>query len=196
MPNKHLWKDRQKPDDPTEPKPKGGGRHKNSLANLRPPWKPGVSGNPNGKSSSINEIMRLARTYCPEAIERLVVIMRDTSVPPRDTIAACQTIMDRGLGRPIVPMFKGSPNGFPAEMVSEIGADGETTALLMAAGKDASGTYKATLKAELERIETEERLSKAKSRDEVDAAAAAMERGEHIESPALRMLASVRRETH
>jgi hypothetical protein len=155
----------------------------------------GISGNPSGKSATINEVMRLARSHCVEAVERLVELMRDKSTPPRETIAACMAIMDRGLGRPIVPVFKGSPNGFPTDMVSDIGADGALTPLLAAAGRDAGGTYKQTLQDELKRIETEERLAKEARRDQVKKAAARMANGEPVE-PALAMLARVRGEAH
>jgi hypothetical protein len=194
MPNAHKWEDRKR--DPDAPKPRGGGkpRNPNSLANLKS-WPKGTSGNPSGKSSSINDVMRLARSHCPEAVERLVEIMRDRSVPPRDTITACMAIMDRGLGRPIVPVFKGSPNGFPSEMVSEIGADGEMTPLLLAAGRGADASYKNALRSELDRIEKEERLAKDARRDQIDKAAAAMRRGEDVD-PAMRILASVRNETN
>jgi hypothetical protein len=172
----------------------GSSQHPNSLANLKK-WAPGISGNPSGKSATINEVMRLARSHCVEAVERLVELMRDKSTPPRETIAACMAIMDRGLGRPIVPVFKGSPNGFPTDMVSDIGADGALTPLLVAAGKGANGTYKQTLQDELKRIETEERLAKEARRDQVKKAAARMANGEPVE-PALAMLARVRGEAH
>lgn len=138
------------------PKPKGGRRghrHPNSLAALeahrRSQWPKGVSGNPGGHSKSLTEIMRLAREACPEAIETLTVIMRDTDATRRDRINACIALLDRGLGRPIVPVYKGE-NAMPLEMVAEAGADGvEVTALTRAAKH--SDRVKA-LEAELARL--------------------------------------------
>jgi hypothetical protein len=175
----------------SDPNFKSGGRsrHPNSLANLKK-WKPGESGNLSGKPSAINEIMRLARSHCAEAVETLVSIMRDESTPPREKIASCVAIMDRGMGRPVVPVFKGTANGFPSDMIGDVGADG-LTPLLRAAGKDASGEYKATLQAELRRIEDEERVSREARRNAVDRAAAKLANGEAIEDPAMRMLATV-----
>ena len=39
-----------------------------SLANLRPRWQPGQSGNPSGKPQSLVEITKLARSLSPAAI--------------------------------------------------------------------------------------------------------------------------------
>jgi hypothetical protein len=189
---------KQSPSAKGDPRLKRGGstRHPNSLANLKAQtWKPGQSGNPSGKSATINEVMRLARSHCAEAVERLVEIMRDKSVPPRETIAACMAIMDRGMGRCVVPVFKGTANGFPSDMIQDVGADGALTPLLIAAGQNAGDTYKQTLQDELKRIETEERLAKEARRDQVNRAAAKLANGEPVE-PSLALLARVRGEAN
>jgi len=103
---------------PNKPKPKGeapepmsrGGRrsrHPNSLANLQGhSWKPGQSGNPDGKSKSLNDLMRLARSYAPEAIERLRAIMMDPATANRDVIQAATVILERGLGKPVAMVLR------------------------------------------------------------------------------------------
>jgi hypothetical protein len=64
-------------------------------------WKPGVSGNPSGRPKEgpeVREAKELARAKSVEAIRRLVQLMesRDEKV----SLAACNSILDRGLGRP------------------------------------------------------------------------------------------------
>jgi hypothetical protein len=94
-----------------DPQSRGGARskglHPNSLANLRHLPK-GVSGNPSGKSTSLNTIMRQAREHVPEIIERLLAIVRDPKAAHRDVIQAALALLDRGLGKPIVPIFRGN----------------------------------------------------------------------------------------
>jgi hypothetical protein len=85
---------------------RGKGLRPNSLANLKF-WPKGVSGNPSGKSSSLNDIMRLARSHAPEAIEKLLSIMRDKKAAHRDVIQACLALLDRGCGKAVVPVYRG-----------------------------------------------------------------------------------------
>jgi hypothetical protein len=59
-------------------------------------------------------IAELARSFSAEAIEELVAIMRAGDLPPRARIAAIDSILDRGLGKPMQPMQQ-----------QQIGADGQ-----------------------------------------------------------------------
>ena len=59
-------------------------------------------------------IAELARSFSAEAIEKLVELMRDKTMPPRAVIAAIDSILDRGLGKPMQPMQQ-----------QQIGADGQ-----------------------------------------------------------------------
>lgn len=72
-------------------------------------FKKGMSGNPKGSSKAGMELRELARSYGPEAIERLVQLMR--SKKERVAIAACQVLLDRGYGRPIQAIA--GPDGEP-----------------------------------------------------------------------------------
>ena len=58
----------------------------------------GQSGNPSGRPKEHREIERMARTYAPEAIERLVTIMRGKS--HKLALKASEVLLDRGFGRP------------------------------------------------------------------------------------------------
>ena len=78
------------------------------------PWKKGQSGNPSGRPRDVHGIAALARTFSAEAIEKLVELMRDKTMPPRAVIAAIDSILDRGLGKPMQPMQQ-----------QQIGADGQ-----------------------------------------------------------------------
>ena len=48
------------------------------LANLRP-FKPGQSGNPGGRSKAQIDVRNLAREHTKEAIETLVLVMRNSN---------------------------------------------------------------------------------------------------------------------
>jgi hypothetical protein len=61
-------------------------------------WKPGRSGNPTGNSGLYGETVRLARQPAPDAIRRLIELMR--SEDERVAAAACNSILDRALGKP------------------------------------------------------------------------------------------------
>jgi hypothetical protein len=181
-----------------DPKPRGGRRSGQkrevsaaSLANLKF-WPKGVSGNPSGKSKSLNDIMRLARSHAPKAIERLRSIMMDPKAAHRDVIQAAIALLDRGCGKPVTPVYRGGTN-LPIEMI-EGGGDGEVTALLRSAGKGVDGAYRRALQAELTRLDDEEAQARAAQRDEVDEAREAMRRGEEV-SPLMRMLIEVKDST-
>jgi hypothetical protein len=79
-------------------------------------------------------------------------------------------------------------------MIEGSGADGDMTALLHAAGRDSTGTYRKALQDELARLDAEAREQKATQRDETDRARGAMARGEPV-SPLMRMLVQVKDET-
>ena len=78
------------------------------------PWKKGQSGNPGGRPKDVFGIAELARSFSAEAIEELAAIMRARDLPPRARIAAIDSILDRGLGKPMQPMQQ-----------QQIGADGQ-----------------------------------------------------------------------
>ena len=64
----------------------------------------GVRCYPGGRPRDVHGIAALARTFSAEAIEKLVELMRDKTMPPRAVIAAIDSILDRGLGKPMQPM--------------------------------------------------------------------------------------------
>jgi hypothetical protein len=63
-------------------------------------FKPGESGNPGGRPTVAKEIQELARSYTTEALEALVAIMRNARAPAQARVAASNSILDRGYGRP------------------------------------------------------------------------------------------------
>ena len=64
-------------------------------------WKPGVSGNKNGRPKIVGEVMELARKWTVQAIATLAEIMQDAASPKAARVAAASAILDRGYGRPI-----------------------------------------------------------------------------------------------
>lgn len=67
---------------------------------IRPPWKPGQSGNPSGKPKIYREVLELYREQTAKAVAVLVDAMsaRDAGWPSR-VVAAAQ-LLDRAWGKP------------------------------------------------------------------------------------------------
>ena len=74
----------------------------------------GQSGNPGGRPKGVAEVQDLARQHAPEAIERLVEIMRGDNV--RAAATAASLILDRGFGKPVQPV-DGNGEGGPLTVV-------------------------------------------------------------------------------
>ena len=66
------------------------------LANLKP-FKPGQSGNPGGRSKAQIDVRNLARAHTEEAIETLVLVMRNGK--PSEAAMAANALLDRGWGK-------------------------------------------------------------------------------------------------
>ena len=63
-------------------------------------FRPGVSGNPSGRSKELTEIRELARSHSVEALAVLMSIKGDVAAPASSRVAACVALLDRGFGRP------------------------------------------------------------------------------------------------
>jgi hypothetical protein len=62
------------------------------------PWRRGQSGNPTGRPKAPVDIAALARQHGPKAIEVVAKLLTDRDKKLR--LAAAQTLLDRGFGRP------------------------------------------------------------------------------------------------
>jgi flagellum-specific peptidoglycan hydrolase FlgJ len=65
-------------------------------------WKKGQSGNPGGRPKAANDVRDLAREHTVEAIARLVHWMRQKK-DSRASVAASQSLLERGWGKAIQP---------------------------------------------------------------------------------------------
>ena len=63
-------------------------------------FRPGQSGNPNGRPRVLADVQNAARDHSSEAIETLARIMRDPKAPAAAQIAAASALLDRGYGKP------------------------------------------------------------------------------------------------
>jgi len=66
------------------------------------PFKKGQSGNPGGRIGVPKEVRELARTHTEDAINRLVFWMK--SEDARASVAASNSLLDRGYGKPVAPI--------------------------------------------------------------------------------------------
>lgn len=60
----------------------------------------GKSGNPGGRPKSIDEIVQIAREASPDAMRKIIEIMKRPDAPAPAAIAAAQHILDRAYGKP------------------------------------------------------------------------------------------------
>jgi hypothetical protein len=63
-------------------------------------WKPGQSGNPSGRGGLYHEARRLAAEASPEAMKRLIELMKNAE-DERVAFMACTAILDRSGVKPI-----------------------------------------------------------------------------------------------
>ena len=64
------------------------------------PFSKGQSGNPGGRPRGYRDVSELARSRGPAAIATLVQIMANDELAPAIRIAAANSLLDRGFGRP------------------------------------------------------------------------------------------------
>lgn len=77
----------------TEPKKRG------NVANLKPRWQEGVSGNPGGRPKMDPEVKRILEAATPGCAKRLVELAASTD--ERISLAAIESIFNRVYGRPV-----------------------------------------------------------------------------------------------
>jgi hypothetical protein len=70
------------------------------MARTRTTFRKGQSGNPRGRPKVVQEVRELAREHTEAAIRTLVEIMKDGGQDPRARVAAANSILDRGHGKP------------------------------------------------------------------------------------------------
>lgn len=70
---------------------------------------PGIGGNPNGRPPARFDLPAICRTHTPEAIERLVEIMRGED--DDRALRAIQMLLDRGWGRPMQQIEDSTQSG-------------------------------------------------------------------------------------
>jgi hypothetical protein len=63
-------------------------------------FRPGQSGNPNGRPKVVADVQDAAREHSGEAIETLAGIMRDPKAPAAARTSAACALLDRGYGKP------------------------------------------------------------------------------------------------
>jgi len=79
-------------------------------------YQKGQSGNPGGRPKVVAEVRELAQSHCRAAVERLVELMADPD--GRIAVAACNALLDRGMGKPAQPLT--GEDGGPMQVESAV----------------------------------------------------------------------------
>ena len=81
-------------------------------------FKPGQSGNPGGVTKETRAkqtaIKEKALEHCPQAIAELVALMNSSD--PKVKLSACNSILDRGLGKPAQALVGDDGDGGPIQV--------------------------------------------------------------------------------
>jgi hypothetical protein len=64
-------------------------------------WLRGTSGNTGGRPAALKHVVELSRSYTSDAIRVLGEIVNDSEQPSACRIVACNSLLDRGWGRPV-----------------------------------------------------------------------------------------------
>ncbi len=67
-------------------------------------WVKGTSGNAGGRPRQLSHVVELARQHTTEAINTLATIVADQKASPSARSAAASVLLDRGWGKPVVPI--------------------------------------------------------------------------------------------
>lgn len=94
----------------TEKKQKGKGN----------PFKPGQSGNPNGRPKIPQEFKDLAKTKSLDALHRVIEIMENPDSDKKDVLRASEMIMDRAWGKATQPIDAEMSGAIPVKIVDDI----------------------------------------------------------------------------
>src|SRR4029078_8181881 len=68
------------------------------------PFQQGTSGNPGGRPRVLGDVQELARERSPAAVNTHAAIMDDPKAPPAARVAAANSLLDRGYGKPTQPI--------------------------------------------------------------------------------------------
>ena len=84
------------------------------------PFQKGTSGNPGGRPRVLGDVQELARERSPEAINTLAAIMDDPKAPQAARVAAANSLLDRGYGKPTQPISQTLTKIDPTTLVRDI----------------------------------------------------------------------------
>jgi len=72
------------------------------------PFQKGKSGNPGGRPKVVGEVQALARECTQQAVDTLRDIMHNNKAPAAARVAAANSLLDRGYGRPSQTINQGT----------------------------------------------------------------------------------------
>lgn len=97
-------------------------------------FRKGQSGNPGGRPKLIGHVRELAQAQTEKSIRKLVQILDDKKAPHAAQVAAARELLDRGWGKPALPIG-GTDDLPPIRSVLEL-SEAELMALAQQEGRD------------------------------------------------------------
>lgn len=97
-------------------------------------FKPGVSGNPSGRTKCDQNLRALAQAHTHEALEILIEVARNKKSPQSARVHAACALLDRGWGKPSQFVEQVNVGGSLKEFLAQVAAEEQANLVRRRAG--------------------------------------------------------------